>query len=220
MIYVHVHHITDRVGAKRKAVSASTQGEVPFTTNDSPINEMWVVVICERIRADNLDLMLCADMGTEPADFILSSPDKLVFVHVKCGGAQHRPESSAGALAEVGGQAIKNLEILTTMRRDLKPGNWSIMSSHWPKPASVPALHERIRLVDGKRFTNVGQAEEVRENKLVDIWNMIADRRASPAVSKEIWMIVLETHFPEITSKLSFAEDALPPANRCRRSNS
>jgi superfamily II DNA or RNA helicase len=138
----------------------------------------------------NLDLMLCADMGTEPADFILSSPDKLVFVHVKCGGAQHRPESSAGALAEVGGQAIKNLEILTTMRRDLKPGNWPIMPNHWPKPAAVPALYERIRLVDGKRFLNDGQVEEVRKSKLHNIWNTIADRRASPAVSKEIWMIV------------------------------
>ncbi|OMV37017.1 hypothetical protein AQ794_04590 [Burkholderia pseudomallei] len=137
-----------------------------------------------------LDLMLCTDMGTEPADFILSSPDKLVFVHVKCGSAKHRPESSAGALAEVGGQAIKNLEILTTMQRDLKPGNWSTMSSHWPTPASRPALYERIRLVDGKRFVNAGQGKEVRENKLVEIWNTIADRRATPAVSKEIWMIV------------------------------
>lgn len=138
----------------------------------------------------NLDLMLCTDMGTEPADFILSSPDKLVFIHVKCGGAQHRPESSAGALAVVGGQAIKNLEVLTTMQRDLKPGNWSIMSNHWPRPASTPALYERIRIVDGRRFVNPRQVEEVRDNKLVEIWNTIADRRSSPAVSKEIWMIV------------------------------
>lgn len=138
----------------------------------------------------NLDIMLCADMGTEPADFILSSPDKLVFVHVKCGGAENRPESSAGALAEVGGQAVKNLEILTTMQRDLKPGNWSIMPNHWPRPASAPALYERIRLVDGKRFMNVGRTRAAREEKLVDVWDTIAERRAAPNVGKEIWMIV------------------------------
>ncbi|SDD38089.1 hypothetical protein [Paraburkholderia lycopersici] len=138
----------------------------------------------------NLDIMLCSDMGTEPADFILSSPDKLVFVHVKCGGAENRPESSAGALAEVGGQAIKNLEILTTTQRDLKPGNWSIMPSHWPRPASAPALNERIRLVDGKRFVNVGRTKAAREEKLVDIWDTIAERRAAPNVGKEIWMVV------------------------------
>jgi hypothetical protein len=90
----------------------------------------------------------------------------------------------------VGGQAIKNLEILTTMQRDLKPGNWSIMPSRWPKPASAPALYERIRLVDGKRFVNVGRTKAAREKKLVDIWDTIAERRAAPNVGKEIWMIV------------------------------
>lgn len=37
----------------------------------------------------NIDLMLCTDMGTEPADFILSSKDKVVFVHVKCGKSRN-----------------------------------------------------------------------------------------------------------------------------------
>jgi len=138
----------------------------------------------------NLDILLCSDMGTEPADFILSSPDKLVFVHVKCGSAENRPESSAGALAEVGGQAVKNLEMLTTTQRDLKPGNWSIMPSHWPRPAAAPALYERIRLVDGERFVNVGRTTAARAKKLMDIWDTISERRAAPNVGKEIWMIV------------------------------
>ncbi|WP_133665289.1 hypothetical protein [Paraburkholderia sp. BL10I2N1] len=76
------------------------------------------------------------------------------------------------------------------MQRDLKPGNWSIMPSHWPRPASGPALYERIRLVDGKRFVNVGRTKAAREEKLVDIWDTIAERRAAPNVGKEIWMIV------------------------------
>ncbi|WP_186085385.1 DEAD/DEAH box helicase [Burkholderia gladioli] len=138
----------------------------------------------------DLDLMLCSDMGTEPADFILSSPTKLVFVHVKCGTSGRRPRSPAGALAEVGSQAIKNIEMLTSADRNLKPGNWARMTSPWPTPAANPALLNRIRLVDRCRLPNTGQSEQIRIESLRQIWNTIADRRISPAVSKEIWMVV------------------------------
>lgn len=55
-----------------------------------------------------LDLMLLTDLGTEPADFIISSANKIVYVHVKCGNSS-QPASAAGALCEVGGQALKNI---------------------------------------------------------------------------------------------------------------
>ncbi|MCC7643325.1 MULTISPECIES: hypothetical protein [unclassified Janthinobacterium] len=69
------------------------------------------------------DFILCSDMGTEPADFVISSPEKLVYVPVKCGTSAQRPQSSAGALAEVGSQATKNLEMLVSGDRNLKAAN-------------------------------------------------------------------------------------------------
>ncbi|TDA44923.1 DEAD/DEAH box helicase [Burkholderia pyrrocinia] len=138
----------------------------------------------------NLDTLLCSDMDTEPADFILSSPDKLVFAHVKCGASTDRPQSSAGALAEVGGQAIKNIEVLTSKDKNLKPGNWPIMPKSWPRTGANPALAERIRVVDRARFQNPGHTEKPRIEKLKEVWDTISQRRASPSVSKEIWMVV------------------------------
>ncbi len=138
----------------------------------------------------NLDTLLCSDMDTEPADFILSSPDKLVFAHVKCGKSINRPESSAGALAEVGSQAIKNIELLTSSNKNLKPGNWSIMPKPWPSPGANPALAERIRLVNRDRFLNPVRSEKTRISMLDAIWDTISQRRASPSVSKEIWLVV------------------------------
>ncbi|WP_256661610.1 hypothetical protein [Pseudomonas sp. F01002] len=66
------------------------------------------------------DLVFCSDMGVEPGDFILSSPEKLCFVHVKCGDAL-RPQSSAGAIAEVGSQAIKNIHMLVSSEKNSSP---------------------------------------------------------------------------------------------------
>lgn len=77
------------------------------------------------------DLMINTDMGTEPADFIVSSKTKLVFIHVKCGNTEN-PRSSAGALAEVGSQAIKNIEMLISGDADLKPSNWERLHLPWP----------------------------------------------------------------------------------------
>ncbi|MDV5211456.1 hypothetical protein QQA06_14900 [Acinetobacter baumannii] len=59
----------------------------------------------------NIDLMCyVTDMGTEPADFILSSKDKVVFVHVKCGKSPKSPESRSQYMSR--SQALKNLHYL------------------------------------------------------------------------------------------------------------
>lgn len=137
----------------------------------------------------DLDLLLCTDMGTEPADFILSSPTKLVFVHVKCGDASQRPQSSAGALAEVGSQAIKNLEVLTSANRSLMPGNWASMRNHWPVQNAPRVLRERVRLLGRKRIANPDVSMQLRVDALRQAWDIVADRRASPTVSKEIWLV-------------------------------
>lgn len=136
----------------------------------------------------DIELILCTDMGTEPADFIFSSPNKLVYVHVKCGGAAINPKSSAGAVAEVGSQAIKNLEMLISNNLNLKAANWNTLLNDWPSPNSANRLHERIRLFNGERFS--AASEEERESKLEECWQVITERRSSSAVQKEIWVVV------------------------------
>lgn len=132
------------------------------------------------------DILLNTDMGTEPADFIISSTSKLIYVHVKCGDSS-KPQSSAGALAEVGSQAIKNIEMLLTHNQLLKPGNWNQLSSPWPSSVAKLLMYERIRLANGARYT--ASTAAAREAKLDEIWKTISQRRRSSAVTKEIWIV-------------------------------
>ncbi|ENX20544.1 DEAD/DEAH box helicase [Acinetobacter sp. CIP 102136] len=131
----------------------------------------------------NIDLILCTDMDTEPADFILSSPTKVIFVHVKCGDTT-QPQSSAGALCEVGGQALKNLHWLIHSGES-KYANTAYLNQQWPrKSGSKPNrihLNTRIRLFEKKFDLN---------HKLKDVIKNIDERRLNPLVDKEIWIVV------------------------------
>ena len=91
----------------------------------------------------DVDVVLCTDMGTEAADFIFSSPHKLIYVHAKCGRSL-QPRSSAGALAEVGSQALKNVEQLISKDLTLKFGNESRLKELWPD-ASDRLAFTRLR---------------------------------------------------------------------------
>ncbi|MEZ9036417.1 DEAD/DEAH box helicase [Vibrio cyclitrophicus] len=133
------------------------------------------------------DLLINTDMGTEPADFIVSSKNKLAFVHVKCGSAK-KPHSSAGALAEVGSQAIKNIEMLISGDSELKPSNWNRLHTAWPAPEAAQNIAERIRVFQGVRFT--AKNDQERLDNLNELWNTVATRRRSTAVKKEIWIVV------------------------------
>jgi hypothetical protein len=137
----------------------------------------------------NVDLILCSDMGIEHSDFVLSSPDKLVFIHVKCGSSEN-PQSAAGSIAEVGGQAIKNIEHVISHNFDLKPGNHTNLLSHWPTVNSNLYLQERIRLYEKQRFDNPQDDQQLRDLKIAEVLQHIADRRRSAAVKKEIWIVV------------------------------
>lgn len=137
----------------------------------------------------NVDLIFCSDMGVEHSDFVLSSPDRLVFVHVKCGSSAN-PVSAAGSIAEVGGQAIKNIEHVISHDFDLMPGNHTNLQSHWPSVNSNPYLQERVRLYNRLRFNNTGDNQQRRERKVAEVLQTIAERRRSAAVKKEIWLVV------------------------------
>lgn len=131
----------------------------------------------------DVDLILCTDMGTEPADFIISSKDKVIYAHIKCGSTSLRPESSAGSISLVGSQALKNLHYLTSS----SPSNFAnieTIRSSWPRPTGNKnniCLNSRIRLFD-KKFDPA--------TPLSDVIRTIDQRRMDPLVSKEIWIIM------------------------------
>ena len=136
----------------------------------------------------NLDFLLCTDMGPEQADFIISSKSKLVFVHIKCGKTK-KPESSAGALFEVGSQALKNMEHMISLNKQLKASNSGYMVKSWPSGNAKNRLNERVRLLNGKRFINVENNPELRKKAYEDAWDVVIERRSSPRVEKEIWVV-------------------------------
>ena len=53
------------------------------------------------------ELILCTDMGTEVADFVITTGQRVAFIHAKATWERHL--YSASALHDVAAQAIKNL---------------------------------------------------------------------------------------------------------------
>jgi hypothetical protein len=69
------------------------------------------------------DIVVCDDMGTEAADFIVSDKSRVVLIHVKGAGfTGKRSRFSAGKLSYVCAQATKNIRYLS-MFNTLKPNN-------------------------------------------------------------------------------------------------
>lgn len=130
------------------------------------------------------DIVLCCDMGVEPADFILSSPEKLCFVHVKCGDSLN-PQSPAGAIAEVGSQAIKNIHMLISGLKRVKPGNFSTWKQAWPAAGAEFPLDTRYRLVEG----SINHPAPLDDSLSERVWDIICERRVSMKCKKEIWIV-------------------------------
>jgi superfamily II DNA or RNA helicase len=152
------------------------------------------------------NLLVCTDMGTEPADFVVASDKKLCFIHVKCGKSFNSPKSSAGALAEVGGQAIKNIVPLASKLRDYTPGNWTELHNSWPLPNDAITLDNRVRMIGGYTANEYIKQSGIANDKLMEeAWDKINSLRVSPSVEKEIWLVVgnafSKKHFIESLKK-------------------
>jgi superfamily II DNA or RNA helicase len=167
-----------------------------FYLIDQISNNSKVKVPVEKLGAlydsvPGANLVVCTDMGTEPADFIVASDNKLCFIHVKCGKSFKYPQSSAGALAEVGGQAIKNIFPLASKVRDYTPGNWPELHNPWPVPNAPITLDNRVRMIDKQTPEQYTKKHGVPNNQLMkEAWDRINSLRVSPSVEKEIWLVV------------------------------
>lgn len=141
-----------------------------------------------RAGAADADIVICTDMGTEAADFIICSRRKLIYVHAKCGTSE-RPRSSAGALAEVGSQAVKNIEHLISKNTGLKFGNASMLDSVWPTPGADGGL-DRLRVFRDELGRDRPRVARNGDSPLKQALGIVTSRRLSDACEKEIWVVV------------------------------
>lgn len=144
-----------------------------------------------RSEIPGCDLVVCTDMGIEAADFIVSSPSKLCFVHMKHRGTDD-PRSSAGAIADVGGQALKNLQHLISKSPLLSHGNRALLDQRWPTDAAVPSLVARVRKVGGVDPVTYMQANGLNDSRALieNVLGIVSKRRSSDAFEKEVWIVV------------------------------
>lgn len=119
----------------------------------------------------DLDMLLCTDMGSEVADFVLTTPRRVAFVHAKA--ASQTSYCSASALHDVASQALKNLshlQPLTVVPMD---------RTRWAKPwASGHVIGKTHRL----RYGNFQTSDAM--------WKHIRSHITNPAVDREVWIVL------------------------------
>lgn len=116
------------------------------------------------------DFLLCTDMGTEIADFIMATPERVALVHAK---AAKGSKLSASAFQEVCGQAVKNAHYLQPLANEQPPT--STWGNLWRSP-HVKGTTRRLRTPDGPKS---GSA----------LWTNVRRRIVDPAVSREVWIV-------------------------------
>jgi hypothetical protein len=117
------------------------------------------------------ELVLCTDLGTEIADFVITTDQRVVFIHAKA--STERRLYSASALHDVASQAIKNLHHLQPLvDSHMSTGGWM---GNWSAP----------------RVT--GQTQRLRHGNFASgpaIWKHIRRRIADPNSAREVWLVV------------------------------
>ncbi|MEJ2305288.1 MAG: hypothetical protein P8Y14_27515, partial [Anaerolineales bacterium] len=118
------------------------------------------------------ELLVCDDMGTEIADFILadSRVNKVVFIHAKAN--RDRSPYSASKLQDVCAQATKNINYIGMYNEETPPGlnNWEGAWSHDHREVA-----HRIRRgeVDG-----------------IQAWSQIRQILRHPLADREVWLFL------------------------------
>jgi superfamily II DNA or RNA helicase len=152
---------------------------------------------------NNTEFIICDDMGTELADFILVKDEKLIFIHVK--GKGNNPDAntslySASAISEVINQAMKNVYFMSyfddtpRIKYEKWSGAWELNNKKLKIKAKV---NSRIR-------------NNVNNLSLDDIWDKIVKLKYNPNTEKEVWLLLGKTFSK--SSFISQLKKTDPPA--------
>jgi superfamily II DNA or RNA helicase len=131
------------------------------------------------------ELLICTDLNTEPADFILVTDRKIAFIHVK-GKGNSKPEShgqyGASAISEICNQAVKNAHLLSIFD-DSPPGNLKTWTKPWnPNNKKSYNVQNRIR--------TAVLPVEIDPTSHESIWNYIVKKKMDVNISKEVWLVM------------------------------
>ncbi len=136
----------------------------------------------------NLDMMVCTDLRTEAADFILISGRKLIFVHVKgLGNDPATPAKLYGAtgITDVCDQVIKNVHYIS-MFDDLVPKN----INDWDKEYSVTNAKLNINVKVSSRLRIWKASRQHNGITAQQIWDEIKPLKYNAGTEKEVWIVL------------------------------
>ncbi|HSS50043.1 MAG TPA: hypothetical protein VLX28_13990, partial [Thermoanaerobaculia bacterium] len=148
-------------------------------------------------RLQDVDLLVCDDMGTEAADFIaVSRAQKLVvFIHAKAFKVGRK--RSASGLQEVVSQAVKNLEFLlpTSVRVPKNQARWDQPWKSRNADGEEMEVESRIR---------IGPSDKNRA------WRTIQRLIRNPGTTRQVW-IVLGSGFSLESFRKEAEKEPMPP---------
>jgi hypothetical protein len=103
------------------------------------------------------------------------------------------------------------MEHVISQNLGLKPEDMGNLKTHWPSGNASPYIQERLRMFQGRRFVNSTDDQAVRESKLTEVFETIAQRRRSAVVKKEIWVVIgREFSRSSFVDQMSLGEHAIP----------
>lgn len=120
---------------------------------------------------DGLDMLLCTDMGSEVADFVLTTPRRVAFIHAKA--SSEKRDCSASALHDVASQALKNLSHLQPLT--VVPMDRSRWGRRWSSGHVTGTTH---RLRYGAFSTKDA------------MWKHIRSHITNPDIDREVWIVL------------------------------
>mgnify|MGYP000925458510 CR=1 FL=1 len=168
------------------------KGKIPFTNNSKWPNDSlfhFIDSLGENTQGESLfgkpDILVCDDMDSEIADFILADfkLQKVVFIHAKA--SSNQSYVSAGNLSIICSQACKNLGYLSAYQIYNPKDNINKWNKPWSSNGQV--VTKRIRRGEGN-------GEE--------IWQQISSLLRNPNTHREVWLVL-----GQILSKNRFIAD-------------
>lgn len=126
----------------------------------------------------NVELLVCDDMGTELADFIMVrsiAPNikRVVLIHCKALAPKEKTQVSASAMADVCSQAIKNIGEVNPFR-----------------PPAVDRIHKWDQNWDGGSFGKVAPRIRKGPNNSEKAWDLFRAAVEDPNTEREVWLFL------------------------------
>ncbi len=139
------------------------------------------------------DMLLCTDLGTEVADFIVTQGNRVVFMHAKA--SRDRRLYSASALHDVASQAIKNLPYLQPLA-EIRPPTGS-----WIRPWKHPSGN--------------GQTNRLRVgtySSAPEMWSRVREITSTPTGEREVWLVLGQSLSKEAVIRQAEKSKRVPEA--------